>query len=243
MAKKKRQFTLDEVAAGDGRDGRPVYVVFENTVYDLTASSLWKNGQHMNMHQAGSDLTDQLAAAPHFAEVFSKQGVKEVGVLKPDQATGNELPWYLRTLFRTFPMLRRHPHPISVHFPTAYLATAALFLLVHRFLGQIWSIDFEVFAFVMLILGIVSAAAAVGTGFLTLWVNYRFKKPKLVRWKIRLAMTLLGTGLVAVLIRATGLVGLAFFNWLYLIVVLALALLVMGLGYLGGQMVFPTKAR
>jgi len=242
MARKKRQFTHKEVAEGDGQEGRPVYVVFESTVYDLSSSALWKGGQHMNMHQAGADLTDQLAAAPHFAEVFSKENVKEVGVLEPDQRS-SDLPWFMKTLFRAFPMLRRHPHPISVHFPTAYLVTAALFLLLHLFLEQAVPIDFELFAFVMLILGVLSAAAAVGTGFLTLWVNYRFKKPKLVRWKIRLAMVLLGTGLLALLLRATGLTEVAFLSWIYTAFILLLALLVMGLGYLGGQMVFPTKAQ
>ncbi len=82
-----------------------------------------------------------------------------------------------------------------------------------------------------------------GTGFLTLWINYRFKKPKLVLWKIRLAVILLIAGILAVIIRATGIVEIAFLGWVYNFLILALALLVMGLGYLGGQMVFPTKAR
>jgi uncharacterized membrane protein len=140
-------------------------------------------------------------------------------------------------------MLRRHPHPISVHFPTAYLVAALLFLILHGIFGPTPSLNFEVFAFVMLILGVLSAVATVGTGFLTWWVNYRLKKTAIIRWKIRLAMTLLGTGVLAFLLRATGLVDLLFFGWIYNLLILALALLVMGLGYLGGQMVFPTKAK
>ncbi len=46
----KREFTLKEVAQGDGREGRPVYVVFEGTVYDLSESRMWKGGSHVNMH-------------------------------------------------------------------------------------------------------------------------------------------------------------------------------------------------
>jgi predicted heme/steroid binding protein/uncharacterized membrane protein len=242
MSKSKREFTLEEVAQGDGRDGRPVYVVFENTVYDLSKSPLWKDGSHMRLHLSGADLTDQLAAAPHFAEVFTKQNVQEVGVLKPEQRSG-DLPGPIKTLFRFFPMLRRHPHPISVHFPTAYLVAALLFLILHGIFGPTPSLNFEVFAFVMLILGVLSAVATVGTGFLTWWVNFRLKKTAIIRWKIRLAMTLLGTGVLAFLLRATGLVDLLFFGWIYNLLILALALLVMGLGYLGGQMVFPTKAK
>ena len=64
-----------------------------------------------------------------------------------------------------------------------------------------------------------------------------------MQWKIKLAMTLLGTGLLAIILRATGITDLAFFGWIYNLLILVLALLVMGLGYLGGQMVFPTKVR
>lgn len=242
MFEKTKQFSLEEVAKGDGREGRPVYVVFENTVYDLTDSPLWKKGSHMNMHLSGVDLTDQLAGAPHFAEVFTSKRVREVGVLKPEQRSW-DLPGLMKLLFRLFPILRRHPHPISAHFPTAYLTTALLFLLIHFVFGSTTNLNFEIFAFVMLILGVVSALLTVGTGFLTLWVNYRSKKTWLVRWKIRLAVTLLATGLLAVILRASGAVDISFFQWIYHLLILALALLVMGLGYLGGQMVFPTKPR
>lgn len=242
MFEKTKQFSLEEVAKGDGREGRPVYVVFENTVYDLTDSPLWKKGSHMNMHLSGVDLTDQLAGAPHFAEVFTSKRVREVGVLKPEQRSW-DLPGLMKLLFRLFPILRRHPHPISTHFPTAYLTTALLFLLIHFVFGSTANLNFEIFAFVMLILGVVSALFTVGTGFLTLWVNYRSKKTWLVRWKIRLAVTLLATGLLAVILRASGAVDISFFQWIYHLLILALALLVMGLGYLGGQMVFPTKPR
>lgn len=242
MSEKIKQFTLEEVAKGDGREGRPVYVVFENTVYDLTDSPLWKKGSHMNMHLSGVDLTDQLAGAPHFAEVFTSKRVREVGVLKPEQRS-RDLPGLMKSLFRLFPILRRHPHPISVHFPTAYLTAALLFLLVHLVFGSTPNLNFELFAFAMLILGVVSAVPTVATGFLTLWVNYRFKKPWLVRWKIRLAVILLVAGFLAVILRASGAVEVPFFQWIYHLLVLGLALIVMGLGYLGGQMVFPTKPR
>ena len=236
------EFTLEDVAKGDGRDGRPAYVVHNNTVYDLSGSALWKQGSHMRLHSAGADLTEQLEAAPHADEVFSKQNVKKVGVLKAGEGA-RELPGSLKTLFRFFPILRRHPHPISVHFPTAYLVAALLFLLIHGLQGQSPSLDFEVFAFVMLIMGVFSAIATVGTGYLTLWVNYRFQITPLIRWKIRLAMTLLGVGFLALILRATGVTSLAFFGFIYHVLVVLLALLVMGLGYLGGQIVFPTTKK
>jgi hypothetical protein len=34
-------------------------------VYDVTNSKLWKSGQHMMKHHAGSDLSETLKHAPH----------------------------------------------------------------------------------------------------------------------------------------------------------------------------------
>ncbi len=242
MSKTAKEFTLEEVARGDGREGRPVYIVFENTVYDLSDSPLWKKGSHMNMHLSGVDLTDQLASAPHFAEVFSQKRVREVGVLRPDQRSMG-MPGYMKFLLGVFPSMRRHPHPISVHFPTVYLITALLFLIIHLVFGEIRNVNFELFSFVMLILGVLSTIPAMGTGFLTLWINYRFKKPALVRWKIRMAIILLIAGFLAIILRATEMMSWAFFEWIYYLLMLCLAVLVMALGYLGGQMVFPSKPR
>lgn len=237
---KKTQFSLEEVAKYDGREGRSAYIVFEDTVYDVSASKLWQDGSHMNRHQAGTDLTDQLVSAPHFAEVLNQDNIKKVGELKPDQYA-SDLPWYVKTLFSYFPMLRRHPHPISVHFPTAYFSTALLFLILHYLLGKTGGLNFDLFAFVLLILGVLTAFVSFGTGYFTLWVNYRLKKPALVQWKIRLALALLGVGVLALILKGTGITSMAFFGWVYNILVLLLALLVMGLGYMGGLMVFPTS--
>ncbi len=52
----------------DGREGRPAWVVVEGRAYDVSASPAWKEGSHFRRHQAGSDLTDALAGAPHGAE-------------------------------------------------------------------------------------------------------------------------------------------------------------------------------
>lgn len=62
------RFTLEELAAYDGKEGRPAYFAFEGTVYDATASSLWKQGLHMGRHNAGNDLTEALPLAPHDRE-------------------------------------------------------------------------------------------------------------------------------------------------------------------------------
>jgi len=60
-----KDFTLEELAEFDGRDGRPAYVVFEGVVYDVTESAMWDDGDHEGMHQAGADLTAEHEDAPH----------------------------------------------------------------------------------------------------------------------------------------------------------------------------------
>lgn len=61
----KRDLTPEEVSEFDGKEGRPAYIVFRKTVYDVTQSKFWKKGSHMERHQAGADLTDLLKQAPH----------------------------------------------------------------------------------------------------------------------------------------------------------------------------------
>ncbi len=75
-----REFTLQELAKFDGRDGRPAYVAHKGKVYDVTGSFLWRGGHHQAMHQAGHDLTGAMKLAPHGPEFLERFPV--VGVLK-----------------------------------------------------------------------------------------------------------------------------------------------------------------
>lgn len=64
--------TRKELAGFDGRDGRPAYVAVSGTIYDVSASPLWQNGNHQGAHQAGSDLTEELKSAPHVRAVIER---------------------------------------------------------------------------------------------------------------------------------------------------------------------------
>ena len=55
--------TLAELAEYNGRDGRRAYIAVNGTVYDVTDSPRWENGLHPPDHQAGKDLTEELAKA------------------------------------------------------------------------------------------------------------------------------------------------------------------------------------
>lgn len=75
--------TREELATFDGREGRKAYVAVNGKVYDFSASDLWKNGDHMQQHQAGQDLTEALWKAPHVRAVVERYPVVDELVEAP----------------------------------------------------------------------------------------------------------------------------------------------------------------
>ncbi len=63
--KKEGDLSLAELGQYDGQEGRPAYIAFRGTIYDVSDSKLWKNGNHMGRHPSGVDLTEILSQAPH----------------------------------------------------------------------------------------------------------------------------------------------------------------------------------
>lgn len=86
----KADLMPEELAACDGKEGRPAYFAFEGTIYDVTPSRFWKQGAHMGRHNAGTDLTEILKLAPHGREKVS--AMKEVGVFITTGPRKMELP-------------------------------------------------------------------------------------------------------------------------------------------------------
>ena len=64
--------TLAELANYDGQNGRRAYIAVNGTIYDVTDSPRWENGLHPPDHQAGQDLTEELAGAPHVRSVVER---------------------------------------------------------------------------------------------------------------------------------------------------------------------------
>lgn len=64
--------TQEELARCDGREGRPAYAAVSGTIYDFSASPLWKGGLHQGSHQAGADLTEELKSAPHVRALIER---------------------------------------------------------------------------------------------------------------------------------------------------------------------------
>jgi len=75
----QKQVTKQELEENNGKDGKPAYFAYKGKVYDVTQSSFWIDGDHLGMHQAGRDLSEELEMAPHKEENF--QRVKLVGDL------------------------------------------------------------------------------------------------------------------------------------------------------------------
>ncbi|MEW5907461.1 MAG: cytochrome b5 domain-containing protein [Elusimicrobiota bacterium] len=90
---KEKVFTAEELKKFDGKAGRPVYVAVDGVVYDLSKVKYWRGGSHMNMHDAGGDLSDDIKnRAP---EAIHKKGAilsryPKVGVLAPAPEKGEE---------------------------------------------------------------------------------------------------------------------------------------------------------
>ena len=229
-----KEFTSEELLSLNGKNGHPVHIAFEGKVYDVSKSALWSKGIHMNRHPSGKDLSGEISAAPHGPEVLERY--LQVGILKkgpPEEL--RHLPPILQNLIQQFPMARRHPHPMIVHFPIAFLMGASLFILLHL----LYQYPFpEVVSFYLLILGAISSPFAMATGLFTWWVNYRLKLTPFVRRKIQLSILLIIFEMILIIWRSSNQ---EISNLIYFIVMLLLAPVVTLLGYYGGQMTFPTE--
>lgn len=71
--------TLAELNSFDGKEGRPAYFAYQGIIYDVTESKMWKDGNHMQRHEAGNDLTEIISQAPHDDDKIL--GMKVVGKL------------------------------------------------------------------------------------------------------------------------------------------------------------------
>ena len=74
-----KKVTRQELEQNDGRNGKPAYLAYKGKVYDASESSFWLEGEHLGMHNAGRDLTDELEMAPHREENLKR--IKLVGDL------------------------------------------------------------------------------------------------------------------------------------------------------------------
>ena len=160
----------NELASNNGKDSKPSYIAVNGKVYNVSESRLWKNGIHMNRHEAGKDLSNDLSIAPHGTEVFNK--FTQVATMKKsdEEDALAPVPAWLNKFLKTYPFFKRHPHPMVVHFPMTFFITAPLFLSWYYLVNSIQSLLDAILY--MHILSILSLPVAIGTGWLSWKVNY-----------------------------------------------------------------------
>lgn len=234
------EFDLNEVADYNGKDGKPVYIVYEGKVYDVSESKLWKGGSHMRRHAAGADLSGDFSAAPHGVEVFERY--PQVGVIKkaeekaePDEA----MPEFVAAMLKRFPFLRRHLHPMTVHFPIVFCMAAPFFTLLYLLTGVK---SFETTATHCLAAALLTTPAIILTGLFTWWLNYMAKPVHAVTIKLVTSVVLFFVLLITFTWRMSNpaiLDTLSAQGLAYFLLVLSLAPLVSVIGWYGAKLTFP----
>ncbi|HBL24785.1 MAG TPA: cytochrome b5 [Deltaproteobacteria bacterium] len=238
-----------ELESNNGQNGKPIWVAHDGKVFDLSESGLWEGGLHMGSHSAGADLTEELAAAPHGPEMLERY--KQIGYLTsavnpPDEqpsenVLAEDMPPHPTgsSLLTRFPVLRRHPHPMTVHFPIVFGISVPVFTLLYL-ISHVTG--FEITAFYCLGAGILTTPVAMATGYITWRINYGGRPLRPVSIKKPLSVILLCVYLAAFIWRAavpgilTPITGASF---VYLVLVLILIPLVTMLGWYGASLTFP----
>jgi predicted heme/steroid binding protein/uncharacterized membrane protein len=240
-----KEFDLLSLSEMDGREGRPVFVVYQGKVYDVSSSKLWKGGLHMRLHQAGRDLSAGLPNAPHGEETLQKFPI--VGILNPEtkpaasEEAGGQMPKLLNDLLSRYPFLRRHPHPMVVHFPIVLYLSCVFFNFLYLATKDG---SFEQTAIYCLVGAILSMPVAMFTGFLTWWLNYSARPMTPITMKINLSCILLAVSIGVLSWRMampTALPGFRPTTLAYLLLVLVQAPLVSAIGWYGASLTFPLE--
>jgi predicted heme/steroid binding protein/uncharacterized membrane protein len=236
------RFTPAELAQYDGVDGREAFIAYKGFVFDVTASPLWRKGKHVNQHSAGCELTAEMAAAPHADDVMARFPL--VGVYVVEDAADAPAPIELipaPPLVAFF--LRRHFHPVSVHYPIALGLLAALLTVPAMLLrGSELGATLETVAWWMVLISAVFTPPAAITGLWSWTYNYGGVLNDIYRWKIGLTLTLCAVAAATVLLRLAASGGIAAGGaeyWAYSLLVIAHGPLVIALGWFGGKITFP----
>ena len=247
-----KEIDLKELLQYNGQDGKQIYIAHEGKVYDVTESGLWKGGTHMFQHHAGNDLTADIKAAPHGIEML--QRYPQVAVLKgesreegkkaPEKAISErKIPEILTRLLDRWPMLRRHPHPMTVHFPIVFMFSVTVFTLLYLLTGVE---GFERTAFHCLGAGLLFTPVAMTTGYYTWWLNYAARPLKPVSIKKYLSIFLLLIECIAFFWRFTNpdvLKPFCFMSGIYLFLVCAVLPVVTIIGWYGASLTFPLEKK
>ncbi|TSA49735.1 hypothetical protein D4R47_03380 [archaeon] len=222
-----KRFTKSELKNYNGEDGKPIYVAFDNKVYDLSDSRLWADGRHMGVHSAGAELSGSIENAPHDAEVLSRFPI--VGELAREEHAPESLAQRIADLY---------PHPIIVHFPIAFSTTVSLFSILYLLTGEA---SFELASYYILTLGLLASPFCGLSGVFSWKINYKGVMNNTFSRKIWFTVALMSVTMVCFIWRLldpTVLVGKTNMSYVYLVMQICMALIAAVLGHTGGKIVF-----
>jgi predicted heme/steroid binding protein/uncharacterized membrane protein len=233
-----KEFDQKALSEFNGQDGRPVYVAHGGRVFDVSESKMWKGGLHMKRHRAGQDLSRDIHAAPHGPEVFERY--PQVGT-SGRESSERPVPPMISALLRRFPILRRHPHPMMVHFPIVFMF--AFFLFCGLFL--LTGVEaFETTALHCLAAGVLFLPVAMVSGYYTWWLNYFSRPMRPVTIKKKLSWLLLFASVAALAWRVWDPAVLSAAGpgrVIYALLAFALLVITIVIAYLGGQLTYPLE--
>ena len=106
----------------------------------------------------------------------------------PDK-TDERVPPLLRALLKRFPVLRREPHLVTVHFPLVFAIAVPLFEILYLLRPKRPAL--EKTAFHLLVLGVMSTPVAILTGLYTWWLNFKAGRTSRIKVKISVSVVLL----------------------------------------------------
>jgi len=234
-----KKLDLKTLAQFNGNADNPVYIAYQGKVFDVSESKMWKGGLHMRRHKAANDLSVELLSAPHGEEVLERY--PQVGILVQETEPGRSMPPFLSSLIERIPMLERHPHPMTVHFPIVFLLSAVFFNFLYLMTDNK---PFETTAFHCLIGGILFMPVGMLTGMFTWWLNYQARPMRSVIIKIICSCTVLLLAAVILfwriidpgIMRASGMP-----RTIYFAITLTFVPLISVIGWLGAGLTFPVK--
>ena len=233
------QLSLEELAQKDGKEGRPVYIAYEGKIYDVSQSKLWKTGSHMRRHFSGKDLTTDMGGAPHGPEVLERH--PQVGTIRPEPIPEIEQKTFLEPLFKKAPFLRRHPHPMTVHFPIVFMLSAVFFTFLYLITGDP---SYDATALHCLAGGVIFTPIVMLTGFASWTVNYLGRPMRSINVKIAVSPLMLAVSLVALVWREMTpdvLTRLSGPGFIYLLLIFSLCPMVLLIGWHGAKLTFPIE--
>jgi uncharacterized membrane protein len=138
-------------------------------------------------------------------------------------------------------MLRRHPHPMTVHFPIVFAFSPPTFVFLYLITGIK---SFEMTALHCLGGGIIFSMVGITTGIYTWWLNYLAKPLKAVKIKIPLTLTMLVPEIIIFIWRILVpdvLDSIGGVSIIYLLLVFSLIPMITVIGWFGASMTFPVE--